>query len=421
MDSLTSSISDFSVIKRKFDIENVRKDFPILERDVYGKPLVYFDNGATTQKPLVVIDAINKYYSLENSNVHRGVHFLSQEATDLFEKTRKTVQNFINAEFSGEIIFTKGTTDGINLVANTFAKKYLKAGDEVLISGMEHHSNIVPWQMVCEEKGAILKVIPVLENGELDLEKGLSLITEKTAFVSLIHISNTLGTINPIKLFIDKAHQNGAWILIDGAQSIHHAEIDVQALDCDFYTFSSHKIYGPTGVGVLYGKKACLDALPPYQGGGDMIKDVSFEKTTYNELPHKFEAGTPNIAGVIALKSALDYVSSLGIKSITKHENELLEYGTAQLQEIKGLKIYGTAKEKTGIISFLIEGIHPYDMGVLLDKMGIAVRTGHHCTQPLMKRFNIPGTIRASFAMYNTKTEIDTLKTAVERAAKMLL
>jgi cysteine desulfurase/selenocysteine lyase len=401
------------------DINKIRADFPILSRKVNGKPLVYFDNGATSQKPQVVIDAISKYYEEINANIHRGVHTLSQLATDAYEASRGKIKNHINAQFAHEVLFTSGTTFGINLVANGFTS-ILKPGDEVLVSAMEHHSNIVPWQMLCERTGATLKVIPMNDNGELIMAEYDTLLSDKTKIVTVNHISNALGTVNPIKYMTDKAHEFGAAVLIDGAQAVPHVIPDVQALDCDFYVFSGHKICGPTGIGILYGKESWLNKLPPYQGGGEMIKDVSFEKTTYAELPHKFEAGTPNVAGGIVLGTAVDYMNSVGFDNIQQQELELLEYGTAKLLEIEGLKIYGTAAIKTSVISFNIEGIHPYDIGTIIDKLGIAVRTGHHCAQPIMSYFKIPGTIRASFSFYNTKEEIDTMVEAIKRAKAML-
>ena len=401
------------------DINKVRADFPILSRTINGKPLVYFDNGATSQKPQIVIDAISKYYKEINANIHRGVHTLSQLATDAYEISRGKLQNHINAKFSHEVIFTSGTTHGINAVANGFAS-ILKPGDEVLVSALEHHSNIVPWQMLCEKTGAVLRVIPMNEDGELIMAEFDKLLSDKTKIVTVNHISNALGTVNPVKYMIDKAHEFGAAILIDGAQAVPHLKPDVQALDCDFYVFSGHKICGPTGVGILYGKETWLNKLPPYQGGGEMIKEVTFEKTTYAELPHKFEAGTPDIAGGIVLGTAVDYMNSVGFDNIQQQELELLEYATKRLLEIEGLKIYGTAKEKTSVVSFNIEGIHPYDIGTIIDKLGIAVRTGHHCAQPIMDFFKIPGTIRASFAFYNTKEEIDVMVQAVKKAQLML-
>jgi cysteine desulfurase/selenocysteine lyase len=405
--------------KEMLDIQKIRADFPILSQKVNGKPLVYFDNGATSQKPKVVIDAITKYYEEINANIHRGVHTLSQLATDAYEISRGKIQNHINAKFSYEVIFTSGTTHAINAVANGFAS-LLKVGDEVLVSALEHHSNIVPWQMLCERTGATLKVIPMNENGELIMSDFDKLLSEKTKIVTVNHISNALGTINPIEYMIEKAHQVGAAILIDGAQATPHLKPDVQALDCDFYVFSGHKICGPTGVGILYGKEEWLRKLPPYQGGGEMIATVSFEKTTYADLPHKFEAGTPNIEGGIVLGTAIDYLNEVGFENIATHENELLVYATERLLEIEGLKIYGTTTNKTSVISFNFEGIHPYDIGTIIDKLGIAVRTGHHCAQPIMDFYKIPGTIRASFAFYNTKEEIDIFVEALKRAKMML-
>ena len=402
-----------------FDIQKIRADFPILSRQVNGKPLVYFDNGATTQKPQVVIDAIATYYQEINANIHRGVHTLSQLATDAYEVSRAKIQNHINAQFAHEVLFTSGTTHSVNLVANGFAS-ILKAGDEVLVSALEHHSNIVPWQMLCEKTGAVLRVIPMNEKGELVMAAYDQLLSDKTKIVTVNHISNALGTINPIKYMIDKAHQFGAAVFIDGAQAVPHLKPNVQELDCDFYAFSGHKMCGPTGTGILYGKEAWLNQLPPYQGGGEMIKEVTFEKTTYADLPHKFEAGTPNIAGGIVLGTAVDYMNSIGFENIQKQELELLAYATEQLSKIEGLKIYGTAEAKTSVISFNIDGIHPYDIGTIVDKLGIAVRTGHHCAQPIMNFFEIPGTIRASFAFYNTKEEIDVMVEAVKKAKMML-
>lgn len=402
-----------------FDVQKVRADFPILSQKVNGKPLVYFDNGATSQKPQVVIDAISKYYSEINANIHRGVHTLSQLATDAYEVSRNTIQNHLNAKYNHEIIFTSGTTFGINLVANGFAS-LLQAGDEVMVSALEHHSNIVPWQFLCEKTGAKLVVIPMNEKGELILSEFDNLLSEKTKIVTLNHISNALGTVNPIEYIIKKAHGVGAAVLIDGAQATPHLRPDVQALDCDFYVFSGHKVCGPTGVGILYGKEEWLRKLPPYQGGGEMIAEVTFEKTTYAGLPHKFEAGTPNISGGIVLGTAIDYMNSIGFDNIAAYEQELLDYGTKRLQEIEGLTIYGTSENKASVISFNIEGIHPYDIGTIIDKLGIAVRTGHHCAQPIMNFFNIPGTIRASFAFYNTKEEIDIFVEAVKKAQMML-
>ena len=401
------------------DISKIRKQFPILSRKVNGQDLVYFDNGATTQKPQSVITAESNYYQNENSNVHRGVHFLSGLATDKFEETRITIQNFISAKHSHEIIFTKGTTDSINIVASGY-RTLLNKGDEIIISELEHHSNIVPWQMCCEQSGATLKVIPLLDNGSLDMIAFENFLSENTKLVSVSHISNTLGTINPIEEIIEKAQAVGAKVMIDGAQAAAHISLNMQSLGADFYCFSAHKLYGPTGVGVLYGKEDVLNELPPYQGGGEMIKEVSFKKTTYACLPHKFEAGTPNIAGVVAFKSAIDFITELGLSNIAKYEEELLQYATEEVLKIEGLKIYGTAKNKSGIISFNINELHPYDIGMIVDKMGIAIRTGHHCTQPIMERFNIPGTARISLAVYNTKEEIDICINALKKAKMML-
>lgn len=405
----------------KFDVKKIREDFPILHTKVNGKPLVYFDNAATTQKPKIVIDTLTNYYSEINSNVHRGVHFLSEKATNAYEASRVTVQNFINAKKPEEVIFVRGTTEAINLVADTYGLKNIKANDEIIISTLEHHSNIVPWQILCEKTGAKLKVIPVNENGEIIFEEFEKLISKKTKFVSIAYISNSLGTINPVKKIIEIAHLNNAKVLIDGAQAVQHINIDVQKLDCDFFAFSGHKVYGPTGIGILYGKENLLEDMPPYQGGGDMIKSVSFEKTIYNNLPYKFEAGTPNIAGSIGLASALNYVTDIGIENIARYEKSLLEYGTNLMNEIGNMRIIGTAKEKASVISFLVGNTHPYDIGTLLDQLGIAVRTGVHCTEPLMKFFKIPGTVRASLAFYNTKEEIDELVKGVKRASQMLL
>ncbi|BCY27770.1 aminotransferase class V-fold PLP-dependent enzyme [Flavobacterium okayamense] len=401
------------------DIQKIRADFPILNQKVNGKQLVYFDNGATAQKPQVVIDAISRYYSEINSNIHRGVHTLSQLATDAYEASRNTIQKHINAKHNHEVIFTSGTTFGINLVANGFTA-LLNEGDEVMVSNLEHHSNIVPWQFLCEKTGAKLVVIPMNEKGELVMAEFDRLLSSKTKIVAVNHISNALGTINPIKEIIEKAHGVGAAVLIDGAQATPHLKPDVQVLDCDFYVFSGHKVCGPTGVGILYGKEEWLHKLPPYQGGGEMIAEVTFEKTTYADLPHKFEAGTPNIVGGIVLGTAIDYLNEIGFDNIAAYEQELLDYATEKLLQIEGLRIYGTSENKASVISFNIEGIHPYDIGTIIDKLGIAVRTGHHCAQPIMQYFNIPGTIRASFAFYNTKEEIDIFVEAVKKAQMML-
>ena len=408
-----------STQKRKFNIREIREDFPALRQTVYGKNLIYFDNGATSQKPQFVIDAINRYYSKENANIHRGVHHLSQKATNEYEASRKTIAAYLNAKKDHEIIFTKGTTDSINLVANSFGA-LMKAGDEIIISAMEHHSNIVPWQMLCERVGCVLRVIPINKKGELIFEEYEKLLNEKTKLVSVTHISNTLGTINPVKKIIASAHNVGAKVLIDGAQSIQHKKIDVQALDCDFYVFSGHKVFGPTGIGILYGKEELLNKMPPYQGGGDMIVKVTFEKTTYNELPFKFEAGTPHIAGAICLGRAIEYLNQFNIEDIEQHELALADYAQDLLLTFEGLHIIGESKNKTSVVSFVVDGVHPFDLGTLLDKQGIAVRTGHHCTQPLMDFYKIPGTVRASFAFYNTKEEIDIFIQAFEKALGML-
>jgi cysteine desulfurase / selenocysteine lyase len=401
------------------DIESIRKDFPILHQMVNKRPLVYFDNAATNQKPTQVIEALSDYYNRYNSNIHRGVHFLSQIATEAFEKSRQNIQAFINAKETHEVIFTRGTTEAINLVASSFCRKFLKEGDEIIVTEMEHHSNIVPWQMACEERGATLKLIPFDDCGVLMVEKLEELITSKTRLIAVAHVSNALGTINPIEKIIEMAHAKGVKVLIDGAQAISHIPVDVQALDCDFYCFSGHKIYAPMGIGVLYGKEELLNAMPPYQGGGEMIKEVTFVKTTYNELPYKFEAGTPSVGDVIGLDVAIKYVLDLGLDNIARYEDELLKYATDELLKIEGVKIIGTAPEKTSVVSFMIDGIHPYDAGTILDKLGIAVRTGHHCAQPVMDHFNIPGTIRASFAFYNTKDEVDRLIAGVKQVKEM--
>jgi cysteine desulfurase/selenocysteine lyase len=409
-----------ATIQKGLDVYAIRQQFPILTREVKGKQLVYFDNAATSQKPQAVIDALLNYYTNYNANVHRGIHTLAEEATMAMEKTRDAAQEFINAGSREQIIFTRGTTEGINLVAYTWGRQNIKAGDEIIISSLEHHSNIVPWQILCEEKGASIKVIPVNDKGELLIDEYKKLLNLKTKLVAVNQASNALGTINPVREIIDAAHKVGAVVLIDGAQSTVHLDIDVQEMDCDLFAFSSHKMYGPTGVGVLYGKKELLETMPPFQGGGEMIKEVTFEKTTYNDLPYKYEAGTPNIADIIAFKAATDFINGVGKENIRRHEDELLQYATNQLKEIRGLRIIGEAKEKVSVISFIVEGLHPQDIGILLDNRGIAVRTGHHCTQPLMNCFGIPGTVRASFAMYNTKEEIDELVIGLQKAIKML-
>ncbi|HWK04326.1 MAG TPA: cysteine desulfurase [Puia sp.] len=406
--------------KRKLDIEKIRKDFPILETSVYGYPLVYLDNAATTQKPLAVLKAMDDYYATINSNVHRGVHHLSQLATDAFELARKKVAEFIGARHAHEVIFTKGTTESINLVASSFGKKFLKEGDSILVSGMEHHSNIVPWQLACEEKNATLKVIPVNERGELVLDNLDNLLKSGVKLVAFNYVSNALGSVNPVREIVAAAHQYGIPVLLDAAQAVQHMEIDVQELDVDFLAFSSHKIYGPTGFGVLYGKEEWLNKLPPYQGGGEMIKTVSFEKTVYNDLPYKFEAGTPDMAGAIGLSAALDYLQGLGFPAIREAENELMAYATEALQQIEGLRFYGNVRNRAGVLSFLVGDIHPFDMGEILDKQGIAVRTGHHCAQPVMDRYCIPGTVRASLAFYNTPAEMDRLAAGIRKAVSLL-
>ena len=402
-----------------YDINKIREDFPILSREVYGKPLVYLDNGATTQKPRCVVEAItNEYYSV-NANVHRGVHFLSQQATELHEASRETVRRFINARSTNEIIFTRGTTESINLLASSFAESQMQAGDEVIVSTMEHHSDIVPWQLQASKRGIVIKVIPMNDKGELLQDAYKQLFSEKTKLVCVMHVSNVLGTVNPVKEMIAEAHAHGVPVLVDGAQSVPHMKVDVQDLDADFFAFSGHKVYGPTGVGVLYGKEEWLDKLPPYQGGGEMIQSVSFEKTTFNELPFKFEAGTPDYIGTTALAKALDYVTAIGMDQIAAHEHELTQYAMQRLKQIEGMRIFGEAEHKSSVISFLVGNIHHLDMGTLLDRLGIAVRTGHHCAQPLMQRLGIEGTVRASFGLYNTKEEIDILAAGIERVSRM--
>lgn len=402
-----------------YEVDRIRDDFPILSRTVYGKPLVYLDNGATTQKPRAVVDAITEEYYSVNANVHRGVHFLSQRATELHEASRETVRRFINARSTNEIVFTRGTTESINLLAYSYGEACMKAGDEVILSTMEHHSNIVPWQLLQARKGIVLKVIPMNDRGELLLDAYEKLFTERTRLVCVAHVSNVLGTVNPVKDMARTAHSHGVPILIDGAQSIPHMPVDVQELDADFYVFSGHKVYGPTGVGVLYGKEDWLDSLPPYQGGGEMIQHVSFERTTFNELPFKFEAGTPDYIGTTGLARALDYVTALGMDRIAAYEHDLTEYATRQLKQVPGMRIFGEAPEKGSVISFLVGNIHHFDMGTLLDRLGIAVRTGHHCAQPLMQRLGIEGTVRASFGLYNTREEVDALVAGVERVSRM--
>ncbi|HXU50298.1 MAG TPA: cysteine desulfurase [Candidatus Binatia bacterium] len=404
----------------ELDVQAIRAEFPILERTVRGKPLVYLDNAATSQKPRFVLDAITRYYEDENANIHRGVHYLSELATADYENSRVRAQRFLNAAKSNEIIFVRGATEGINLVAQTYGRTHVGAGDEVLITAMEHHSNIVPWQMLCAEKSAKLRVTPINDRGELLLDEFEKLLGPRTKIAAFTHVSNALGSINPVRRMTEMAHRRHIPVLIDGAQAVPHMAVDVQAIDCDFYAFSGHKVYGPTGIGVLYGKAALLDAMPPYQGGGDMISSVTFEKTTYNKLPYKFEAGTPDIAGVIGLGAALDYVTDVGMDAIAVYENELLEYGTEKLSTIPGLRLIGTAAEKAGVLSFVLKDIHPHDVGTILDQEGIAIRTGHHCSQPVMDRFGIPATARASLAIYNTREDIDALAKGIERVREVL-
>ena len=406
---------------KPFDVEQIRKDFPVLGREVNGHPLVYLDSGASSQKPNQVIDRLNRYYRLEHANIHRGVHHLSQQATEAYEQARETVRSFINAKNRHEVLFTKGTTDGINLVASSFGREFLKPGDEVIISTMEHHSNIVPWQIICEQKGAKVRVIPINQHGELIIEEFESMLNQRTRLIAVVHVSNTLGTINPVQDIIHLAHSHGVPVLLDGAQAVPHMHIDVQALDVDFYAFSGHKVFGPTGVGILYGKESILNDMPPYQGGGDMIERVTFEKTTYNVLPHKFEAGTPNIADGIGFASAIDYYSQFEESEVAAHEQDLLNYATERLLGIDGLRIIGTAANKASVISFLLADTHPFDVGTILDQLGIAVRTGHHCTQPLMDFYGIQGTARASFAMYNNRDDVDHLVAGIGKAASLLL
>ena len=402
-----------------FDVKAIREDFPILSRKIYNRPLVYLDNGATTQKPRIVVEAIADEYYNVNANVHRGVHFLSQQATDLHEASRETVRAFINAKSTSEIIFTRGTTESVNLLAFSFGEAFISPGDEIVVSAMEHHSNIVPWQMLCERKGAVMKVIPITDDGVLCLEDYKNLLSEKTRLVAVTHVSNVLGTVNPVKAVIEEAHKYDIPVLIDGAQSTPHFKVDMQDLDCDFFAFSGHKIYGPTGVGVLYGKECWLDKLPPYQGGGEMIKKVTFEKTTYNELPYKFEAGTPDYVATNGLRVALDYVSAIGMDNIYRHEKILTRYAKEKMAEVEGMHFFGNAPEHDAVISFLVGDIHHLDMGTLLDRLGVAVRTGHHCAEPLMRRLGIEGTVRASFALYNTKEEVDMFVESIKRVAKM--
>jgi cysteine desulfurase / selenocysteine lyase len=402
-----------------FDVDKIRTDFPILKQKIHGKPLVYFDNGATSQKPQVVIDALNRYYTTENSNIHRGVHFLSEQATTAYEAARHKIKHFINARSEQEIVFVRGTTEAINLVAQSYGRTFLKPGDEIIVSAMEHHSNIVPWQMLCEQTGARLRVVPINHDGELVLDEYCRMLNERTKLISITHVSNALGTIVPVKEIVRLAHERGVPVLVDGAQAAPHLKVDVQELDCDFYAFSGHKLFGPTGVGILYGRSELLDAMPPYQGGGDMISLVTFEKTHYNVLPYKFEAGTPHIAGGIALGAAVDYLEGLDWQQVEAHEHRLLTYATAALSEIKGLRIIGTAKEKVGVVSFVFDHVHAHDMGTILDQEGVAVRAGHHCAMPVMQRFGVPATTRASFALYNTRQEIDILLRGIQRALEV--
>jgi cysteine desulfurase/selenocysteine lyase len=403
----------------RFNVDEVRRDFPILREKVYGKPLVYLDNAATSQKPQLVIETLQKYYSLENANIHRGIHFLSERATQAYEDARAKVRGFLNAAESREIIFVRGTTEGINLVAQSYGRKFIGEEDEIILSAMEHHSNIVPWQILCEQVGARLRIIPMNDDGELLIDEYERLLSDRTKLVAVTHLSNALGTINPIKQIIQIAHRGGVPVLVDGAQAVPHLKVDVRDLDCDFYAFSGHKLYGPTGVGVLYGKASLLDAMPPYQGGGDMIRSVTFEKTLYNVLPYKFEAGTPNIAGGIGLGAAIHYLSQVGLDLVTEYERELLDYATEAVSTITGVQIIGTAREKAGILSFVLEGVHAHDVGTILDQEGIAIRTGHHCAMPVMQRFGVPATARASMAFYNTREEMDALVGAIHKVKRM--
>lgn len=416
-----SSLPPVSAVSAsRYDVEKIRRDFPILQLKVHGKPLVYLDNAATSQKPRVVLDAMIRYYEQGNANIHRGVHFLSEHATEEHEAARETARKFINAAHDHEIIFVRGATEGINLVAQAYGRANVQAGDEVLLTAMEHHSDIVPWQLLCEEKGAELRVVPINERGELQLEEFAKLLGARTKIVATTHVSNALGTIVPVRQIVEMAHAQNVPVIVDGAQAVPHLGVDVQDLDCDFYVFSGHKVFGPTGIGVLYGKSALLKGMPPYQGGGDMISSVTFEKTTYNKLPFKFEAGTPHVAGAIGLAAALDYVTGLGIENIGAHEHEVLVYATRQVSAIPGVRLIGTAKEKASVLSFTMEGVHPHDIGTILDREGIAVRTGHHCAQPVMQRFGVPATARASFALYNTKQEVDALVRGIQKVREVL-
>jgi cysteine desulfurase/selenocysteine lyase len=402
-----------------FDVRRIRDDFPLLQQQVHGKPLVYLDNAATTQKPQAVIDALTRFYTTDNSNVHRGVHLVSERATAAFEAARVKVQHFLHAAQSREVIFLRGTTEGINLVAQTYGRRHVQAGDEIVISAMEHHSNIVPWQMLCEEKQARLRVVPINDRGEILLEEYARVLGPRTRLVAVVHVSNALGTINPVRQIIELAHRQGVPVLVDGAQAVPHMAVDMQELDCDFYAFSGHKVYGPTGIGVLYGKADLLEAMPPYQGGGDMISSVTFEKTTYNTLPYKFEAGTPHVAGVIGLGAAIDYLSAIGVENVARHEQKLLAYATAALATVPKARLIGTARERAGAVSFILEGVHPHDIGTILDQEGIAIRTGHHCAQPVMERFGVPATARASLACYNTHEDIDALVEGMHKVKEM--
>ena len=416
---MTQAVAAARREETRFDVERVRRDFPILGREVRGRPLVYLDNAATTQKPRAVLDALTRYYTESNANIHRGVHYLSETATQAHEAARATLQRFFNAREACEMIFTRNATEGINLVAQTFGRSQVGAGDEIVITGMEHHSNIVPWQMLCEQTGATLRVAPITDDGELEWDELERLVGPRTKLVAVVHLSNSLGTVNPVRRVVEVAHAHGAAVLIDGAQAAYHFPVDVQALDCDFYVATGHKIYGPTGIGVLYGKAERLEAMPPYQGGGDMISSVTFKKTTYNALPYKFEAGTPHIAGAIGLAAAVDYLTGLGLDQVAAHERELLAYGTEALHQVPGVRLIGTASEKASILSFVMEGVHPHDIGTVVDQDGVAIRTGHHCTQPVMDRFGIPATARASLAMYNTRDDIDALIRALDRAREV--
>lgn len=417
--ALAASGAGFPTPARALDVERIRRDFPALAQQIHGRPLVYLDNAATTQKPRVVIDTLRHYYECDNANVHRGIHELSARATDRYEQARDRVRRFVNAADAREIVFTRGTTEAINLVAATYGRRHIGPGDEIIISAMEHHSNIVPWQMLCAEKGACLRVIPVNDDGELQLDAFEGLLNARTRLVAIVHVSNVLGTINPVGAIIATAHRHGVPVLVDGAQAVAHLGVDVRELDCDFYCFSAHKLFGPTGVGALYGKAALLNDMPPYQGGGDMIREVSFERTTYNEIPYKFEAGTPNIAGVIGLGAALEYVHALGLERIAAYEHELLDYATRVLSAIPQLKLIGTAREKASVVSFVLDGVHPHDVGTILNQDGVAIRTGHHCAQPLMDRFGVPATARASLAVYNTRADLDALAAGVRKTIEV--